>query len=727
MINTENVPPEPRRKGIPRLRWLFAGGLVQNTVLLSILLVIATSSAVGITLVRAVAQQVESFADRRLAESAGLFQASLQDTSEDLRAVSSLLTVDPGVIGALQQGDGTGAYARMGLALRVRAVDEVVLFDVRGESLAHLSDDPQVSAPPNPTGAPGFQLALAGRESTGIQLGLDGIIRLEVYVPVWSVGDHPPIGVARLASFLTERDADRFKQRTGLEASLFFGQARVITTLRQADGTPLGGFDLQPQVQRAVLGDGRPLFASRDLPAGRVRAYYVPLQGVDGSRAGVLAVGIPDAIVQETVLGALRPVGPLTLTFTISGAALAYLIARRIRAPALTLLAAASRLRQGDLITPVSPVQEAEFAPLAEQLERARVSLLRQMHHAATEDQRERAIFAVLREPIITTTPTGRITNFNLAAASLLGHLGRVYGRPIGQIFQFLQGEPHVTAPGECSWQGRLADATGRLIDVEVSRTALEEGQRPAAHVYVIHDVSRYTELNRLREQLLYNVAHELRAPLAVLDNALDIIAAEYGDLSADELDQLTHSARRTSKRLRTLMEDLLSAGSIQSGRFQVRLVPVDVAEIVSEALEFVGGALDARRQRVELDLQLDGQRVLADARYARQVLSNLLSNAAKYSSEGDVIRLGATPVDGHVRLTVEDHGPGIPSDQQAGLFERYYRSRPQAEEPGIGLGLAIAKGIVEAHGGTIGIDSDAGKGTRVWFTLPVAPVREEG
>jgi signal transduction histidine kinase len=125
--------------------------------------------------------------------------------------------------------------------------------------------------------------------------------------------------------------------------------------------------------------------------------------------------------------------------------------------------------------------------------------------------------------------------------------------------------------------------------------------------------------------------------------------------------------------------------------------------------------------QRVEQDLADARLVVLADRRFVRQLLSNLLSNASKYSPEGELSRIRAERSNGHVWVAVEDRGPGIPPEHQAGLFERFYRLRPGDQQPGIGLGLAIAKGIVEAHGGSIGVDSEVGAGTCVWFTLLAA------
>jgi len=321
--------------------------------------------------------------------------------------------------------------------------------------------------------------------------------------------------------------------------------------------------------------------------------------------AGVILVAVAGQLERPDALVPVMPVGALVV---VGGVVLVRRLVGHLRDPVLELVTAAARMRDGDLSTPIPPVDEPALAPLAEELELARVSML----------------------------------------------------------------------------------------------TALEARE----------------QVNRQREQLLHDVAHELRGPLAVLDNALEIMATDFAQLNAAEFDQLTGSALRTSRRLRALMEDLLSAGSIQSGRFQVCACPTKLSTIVDEVVETLAAVVGPRRQQivVEVDPRIV---VLADERYAHQVLANLLTNASKYGPEGDAIVLCAAPeAMGQVRISVADHGLGIPAEQQTGLFERFYRVRPGGEEPGIGLGLAIAKGIVEAHGGRIGIESGVGMGTTVWFTL---------
>jgi signal transduction histidine kinase len=336
----------------------------------------------------------------------------------------------------------------------------------------------------------------------------------------------------------------------------------------------------------------------------------------------------------------------------------------------------------------------------------------------AVQEARHRELLAAIRTPIVSTMLDGRITGFNGAAVALFGSPARLYGRPIREVLPFVH-DPLDPSGGDM--QGRLADATGRTVDLEVSRTLLHDQPGRGSAVYVVHDISRHAEVNRLREQLLYSVAHELRGPLMVLDNALEILDDDYDKLTAQDFNQVLGSARRTARRMRMLMEDLLSAGSIQSGHFVVAPRPVELQAIVDDALEIVQPWTDLRGQSLAVDLPPQGPIVLADQRYAPRVLSNLLNNASKYSPEQSVIRVVARTDGNIMHIAVEDQGDGIPREQQAGLFERFYRVRSEAETPGVGLGLAIAKGIVEAHGGSIGIDSQVGTGTRVWFTLPVA------
>ena len=323
------------------------------------------------------------------------------------------------------------------------------------------------------------------------------------------------------------------------------------------------------------------------------------------------------------------------------------------------------------------------------------------------------AMIAALPDPVLITTPAGAITEYNDAAAALFG-AGRLAGTAT-ELLPFVATRGTENGP----WSGAFVNAAGQQADLEVRRARLANGQFPASDVYVVHDVSRWTELERLREQLLYDVAHELRSPLAVLYIDLEIIASDYAELSALEFNGLVASARRTATRLHDLMEGLLSAGNIQSGRFHVSPRPMALAPVVAEAVAQVEPTTAARGQQVLHECG-DVDAVVADPRSLCQVLVNLLTNASKYGPGGEPIRLRCERRGKNAWVAVEDRGPGIPVDQQARLFDRFYRVRASGEQRGVGLGLGIARAIIEAHGGEIGVESEAQRGTRIWFTVPI-------
>jgi signal transduction histidine kinase len=271
-------------------------------------------------------------------------------------------------------------------------------------------------------------------------------------------------------------------------------------------------------------------------------------------------------------------------------------------------------------------------------------------------------------------------------------------------------------------WQGTVTTDRGRAVDLEAVKSVIELEGSPPMHVYVVHDISQHAELNRLREQLLYDVAHELRGPMGILDNALDIVATDYGSLSTSEFESLMGSARRTVTRLHQLMEDLLGAGSIQAGRFQVEPRPTELGTIISAAVEAVEPLLQNRGQILDTSQTDEGLMIMADRRYVRNALVNLLTNAAKYSPDNSRITVVTNQLRNETKVSVIDSGPGMTPDEQVGLFDRFYRARPKGDR-GIGLGLAIVKGIVEAHGGDVGVASQPGAGSEFWFTLPLAKV----
>ena len=257
-----------------------------------------------------------------------------------------------------------------------------------------------------------------------------------------------------------------------------------------------------------------------------------------------------------------------------------------------------------------------------------------------------------------------------------------------------------------------------RMGVIEIISTQL--GERGTLHT--VRDVTAQAELLRLKEDFLLQVAHELRTPIAALSATLDLLAEDALSMSRDALGSRVGTLRRSALRLEHLVENLLDAGSIEAGTFQVRAIPTSVRHTLEEALEVVQPLLDSKRQQLRSELRGEADRVLADPRRTTQVFANLIANASKYAPEASRITVSSGARDGFVRVTVTDEGPGIPVDEQARLFQRFFRSREVRDQAGgLGLGLSICRAIVHAQGGDISVDSAPGQGTSVHFTLPKA------
>jgi signal transduction histidine kinase len=252
----------------------------------------------------------------------------------------------------------------------------------------------------------------------------------------------------------------------------------------------------------------------------------------------------------------------------------------------------------------------------------------------------------------------------------------------------------------------------------------MEEMRRSLYQTY-----SQLRQLNQLKDEYLFSVAHEVRTPLASLVASVEILAGDYEHMAPAEREATIRRIERGAVRLQTLVENVLDAGSIRAGRFTIHPSPADLGMVLEGAVATLQPLLEEKHQQLTTDLPEALPAVLADERRIAQVFANLISNASKYGPDGDRITVEARAQEGDVLVKVSDHGPGIPLPEQGELFERYFRSSSSARSsPGTGLGLAISKAIVEAHGGAVGLESDPEHGTTVWFTLPFAsqPERRE-
>ena len=270
-----------------------------------------------------------------------------------------------------------------------------------------------------------------------------------------------------------------------------------------------------------------------------------------------------------------------------------------------------------------------------------------------------------------------------------------------------------------CTEEVVLSVPDGRSIRTLINATPIKaEGPVPGSVVVTLQDLAPLDEVERLRTEFLRLVSHELRTPLTAIKGSAVTLMEEPSGLDPAEMREFFRVIVEQADRMRGLIADLLDTGRIEAGTISVSPEPSSVVDLVEGARSaFLAG--DDRRGLV-VDLAVDLPPVMADRRRIVQVLSNLLANAARYTSASAVIRVAAMRDGQHVAVSVADDGEGV----EPGLLPHLFRGNVGGSDgtASQSLGLAICKGLVEAHGGRIRAASDGpGQGTTITFTIPVA------
>ncbi|MGC4089848.1 MAG: ATP-binding protein [Polyangiaceae bacterium] len=279
--------------------------------------------------------------------------------------------------------------------------------------------------------------------------------------------------------------------------------------------------------------------------------------------------------------------------------------------------------------------------------------------------------------------------------------------------------------------------ARARAEDQAVAGEIAVEGLKPrrlAVHVnpmrtpsgallLVFVDVTEVRRLESLRRDFVANVSHELRTPVASICSAAETLLRGALD-DAGAAKNFVGIIERNSLRMRRLVEDLLDLSRIESKEYKLDRQRLDVDSVVERCLSLLRDKAKQGRVRTDVELDEDLPQVFADARALEQVLVNLVENSIKYCPPGSRVVVRAKLEGKHlVRFTVQDTGPGIAEVDLPRLFERFYRvdAGRSRDMGGTGLGLSIVKHLVEAMGGSVGVESRIGFGSSFWFTTPVA------
>jgi two-component system, NtrC family, sensor histidine kinase KinB len=395
--------------------------------------------------------------------------------------------------------------------------------------------------------------------------------------------------------------------------------------------------------------------------------------------------------------------------------------------PIQALTAVSKELGEGKLDQIVPVESRDELGQLANAFNKMATKL--RSYRRSTSDQILQArqmteiTLSAFPDPIFAFSPEGHVSFANPAASRLLRGLGgrdaELPSSVLSQVEQLFKGAPdYLPESLENALVLRVNDQERFLLPRVIGMR--DETDRLFGATVVLQDVTRFRLLDDVKSNLVSTVSHELKTPLTSVRMGLHLLLEERIGALNPKQTELLLAAREESERLLKMINDLLDIARLESGRAGLRLETLEPHALVQSAEDDLRPMVEARGLQLLVQVAPDLPSVLVDSRQIDHVFSNLVSNAVMHSKPGDEIAIAANELNGKVRFSVTDHGPGIPAEFQSRLFERFFRV-PGSDPRGAGLGLAIAREIVTAHGGGIGVVSQPGQGSEFYFVLPRA------
>jgi two-component system, OmpR family, phosphate regulon sensor histidine kinase PhoR len=389
------------------------------------------------------------------------------------------------------------------------------------------------------------------------------------------------------------------------------------------------------------------------------------------------------------------------------------------KARVTAILSVARRYSLGDLSRPVPDYGDDDLGSVARGMDQAVQELGRRLDSLARDRARMEAILASMVEGVLVVDEQGRLQLVNAAARRILrleqGSINRSYVEAIrhpgivDQIGRALAGEQP---------DGLELSVTRDIHLTLVARVAPVVSAGRGA-VLVMHDITDLRKADQIRRDFVANVSHELRTPLTAIKGYAEALLDDPDD--ADARERFLEIIHRHSTRMERLVKDLLRLARLDAGQEVLDLGPCDVDGLVRSIVADLEPTSQEKQQQIVTHVQPAGATIVTDAAKLHDVLRNLVENAVNYTPEGGSIEVSAEVTADRVRFQVADTGPGIPTEDLARVFERFYRvDKSRARPGGTGLGLAIVKHLVHVMGGEVSVENTATGGAQFEVTLPV-------
>lgn len=402
--------------------------------------------------------------------------------------------------------------------------------------------------------------------------------------------------------------------------------------------------------------------------------------------------------------------------------------ARFFTEPILQIARTSKRIGQGDFSARIDLRRNDEIGALGESINAMGLSLKEFVRHIESQRNRLQIILDSIEEGVVALDAHGVIRTANRAVAELVGvPANQLVGRAATEVFTWTKEQIPFQViydtPGTRGYTDlQYVDPSGATHYVRLSITRLSaQLNKQAQTIMTIYDETKQRDLENMKIDFVSMAAHELRTPLAAIRGYLELISYKEKQRIAPDIQKYLNQAEKSTSELGSLINNLLDVTRIERGTLTLNKGKVDLAANIVQA------ASDAHFSAQDKDIDLryegpqEGEFVYADSIALHEVINNLLSNAIKYTQANGRVQVALTKQNNTYTVTVKDSGIGIPRQAMSNLFTKFYRVHGglNSGSTGTGLGLFIAKSIIERHNGTISVDSQEGVGSTFTFTLP--------
>ncbi len=551
-------------------------------------------------------------------------------------------------------------------------------------------------------------------------------------------------GIVAAGRFINQLDVQEISSRLAAKASLVLNGRTIASTLPP----DVRGSRLVPKsIETQMTAVDEPVVSRQVLKGRAFFSAFATLDSQGGGPVATLVLSSAAESIVDTREELTRTLFIVALGVGAIALVLAYFSGRRITSPIQALTRTAMAVREGDLRAQADVAGDDEVGRLGETFNDMTSSLFKMtndLRGAAREEHRLRArietIIQSMADGLVATDAEHKVLAFNREAELLTGLKARhAIGKPVEKVLAACDAHgERVPIPIFEHAAGSvdnifLAKKNGQRVPVAVVSAVLtsEEGD-VAGGVAVLRDMSREREVERMKSEFLANISHELRTPLTPIKGYAEILGRK--EVPPDKVKKFVGGILEGTSRLERIIQLLVDFSAMEAGRLAPRSKPIDIGDIV-EALARQWDAKTAAHN-VVADIEANLPRISGDQRLIQRALEEVLDNAVKFSPRGGTIRLeargaGATKKDRRhqrVDVIVADEGIGIPPEDIPKVFSDFHQldGSETRSYGGLGLGLAFVQRIVEAHDGTVTVESELDEGTTVAISIPAA-IRTRG